>query len=110
MPKCVTIQLPSLRRCMLIRTNFGRKTVTRNKWGNRLTVEKLAADSLDARELRRAGIFRDRWVTLKPSLRWPRIERMHVARYLIKLELYDQLVPQQIRVSWTRCHFGGARP
>jgi hypothetical protein len=52
----------------------------------------------------------DRWVTLRPSLRWPRIERMRAARYLIQLELRDQVVHQQIRVSWTGCRFGGARP
>ena len=75
-----------------------------------MTVEKLAADCLDVRELQRAGVFQDRWLTLKPSLRWPRIEKMYVTRYWIKLELYNQVVPQQIRVSWTRCHFGGARP
>jgi hypothetical protein len=40
---------------------------------NRLTVEELAKDALDVREL-------------------------------------HQSVPQGIRVSWTRCHFGGFRP
>ena len=77
----------------------------------RMTVEKLAADCLDARELQRAGIFRDYWVTLTAiPLRWPSIVRMRVARYLMLLELENQILPQQIRVSWTRCHFGGARP
>jgi hypothetical protein len=84
--------------------------VTRNWEPDRLTVEKLVADCLDVRELKRAGIFRDTGVTLEPSLRWPGIERMRVSRYLIQLELRNQIVPQQIRVSWTRCHFGGSRP
>jgi hypothetical protein len=78
--------------------------------GRRLTVEKLAVDYLDVGELHRTGIFRDRWVTLRPCLRYPAIERMRVARYLIQLELANQVVPQQIRVSWTRCHYGGSRP
>jgi hypothetical protein len=35
---------------------------------------------------------------------------MRAARYLIQLELRNQAVPQQIRVSWTRCNYGGGRP
>jgi hypothetical protein len=35
---------------------------------------------------------------------------MRLARYRILLELSNQSVPQGIRVSWTRCHFGGLRP
>jgi len=35
---------------------------------------------------------------------------MRVARYLIILEFYNRTVPQNIRVSWTACRFGGARP
>ena len=84
--------------------------MTRNKRAARLTIEKLAVDCIDERELQRAGIFRDRWVTLRPSFRWPVIEEMRVARYLIQLDLRNQCVPQQIRVSWTRCNYGGARP
>jgi len=84
--------------------------VTRNRRRNRLTVEKLAADCLDVRELKRVGLFRDHWITLRPSLRWPRIDQMRVARYLIQLVLFNQVTPQQIRVSWSRCHFGGGRP
>jgi hypothetical protein len=48
--------------------------------------------------------------TLRPSLRWPAIDQMRVARYLIQLQLCNQVVPQQIRVSWTRCNYGGFRP
>jgi hypothetical protein len=76
----------------------------------RLTIEELANESLGVRELRRAGVFRDCWVTLRPSLRWPAIDQMRVARYMIQLQLCNQVVPQQIRVSWTRCNYGGARP
>ena len=84
--------------------------MTRNTRRERLTVEKLAVDCLDVRELQRAGIFRDHWVTLQPSFRWPAIEQMRVARYLIQLDVRNQCVPQQIRVSWTHCNYGGARP
>ena len=75
-----------------------------------LTVEKLANDTIDVRELHRAELLAGDWVTLRPSLRWPRIATMHVARYRILVELRNQSVPQSIRVSWTRCHFGGDRP
>jgi hypothetical protein len=76
----------------------------------RTTVEKLSPDCMDVRELKRAGVFRDHWVTLRPTFRWPQIQRMRVARYLIVLEIYDPVLLQRIRVSWTRCHFGNARP
>jgi hypothetical protein len=77
--------------------------VTRNKRRDRITVEKLGDDCLDARELQRAGVFRDTWVTVQPSLRWPGIVQMRAARYLILLELLNQVGAQKIRVSWTRC-------
>jgi hypothetical protein len=77
---------------------------------SRVTVEKLANECFDVRELQRARLFRDSWVTLRPNLRWPRITKMRLARYMIQLELRNQVVPQQIRVSWTRCYFGGLRP
>ncbi len=75
----------------------------------RLTVERLGRDALDVGELNRAGLLAGDWVTLRPSLRWPRIATMRLARYRILLELHNQSVPQGIRVSWTRCHFGGLR-
>jgi hypothetical protein len=76
----------------------------------RLTIEKLSNQAIDVRELQRAGIFRDHWVTLEPSFRWFSIERMRVSRYLIQVKFENQIVPQQIRVSWTHCNYGGARP
>jgi hypothetical protein len=84
--------------------------VTRNTRRERLTVEKLAVDCLDVRQLHRTGIFGDGWVMLQPWFRWPGIVQIRATRYLIQLELKNQVVPQQIRVSWTRCHYGGARP
>ena len=75
----------------------------------RLTVERLGRDALDIRELNRAGLLAGDWVTLRPSLRWPRIATMRLARYRILLELRNQSVPQSIQVSWTRCHSGVSR-
>ena len=84
--------------------------MTRNKRRDRITVEKVGDDCLDARELQRARVFRDTWITVRPSLRCPGIVQMRAARYLILLELLNQVGTQRIRVSWTRCHFGGLRP
>jgi hypothetical protein len=77
---------------------------------NRLTVEELAKDTINVRELNRAGLLIGDWITLRPSLRWPRIATISLTRYRILLELRNQSVLQGIRVSWTRCHFGGFRP
>ena len=75
-----------------------------------LTVEKLANDTIDVRELHRAGLLAGDWVTLRPLFRWPSIATMRVARYRILVELRNQSAPQSIRVSWTPCHYGGFRP
>jgi hypothetical protein len=75
----------------------------------RSTVEKLALDCLDVGKLSRAGVFQDRWISYAPLLH-PRIFRIRIARYAMLVELNDRLIPQQIRVSWTHCHFGGNRP
>jgi hypothetical protein len=99
----------SLRSAYYSRASFENRQLLRQR-RRRPTVEKLADDCLDVRELQRAGIFRDGWVTLRPFLRWSGIVQMRAARYLIQLELSNQVTPQQIRVSWTRCHFGGDRP
>jgi hypothetical protein len=84
-------------------------TVTRNQ-PDRLTIEKLAHDCLDVRALRRKGFFDDGWVTIGPSLKWPRIARLRIARYLILLYIRGRSDPQRIRVSWTNVHLGGNRP
>jgi hypothetical protein len=42
------------------RAHLGPAAVTRN----RLTVEELAKDTLDVRELNRAGLMTDDWITL----------------------------------------------
>jgi hypothetical protein len=62
------------------------------------------------REFHRAGLLAGDWVTLCPSFRWPGIATIRVARYRVLLELRNQAVPQNIRVSWTPCNYGGVRP
>jgi hypothetical protein len=77
----------------------------------KLTVEKLAGNSLDALELYRAGALNDNWVTFsEPSFRWPGIRNLRAVHYMLHIELRNQAVPQEIRVSWTRCNYGGFRP
>jgi hypothetical protein len=85
--------------------------VTRNSQHTRLTVEKLAADCLDVRELHRLGALKGGWVNFPMvSFRCPFIEKMSAARFRIHIEVQNQTVPQNIRVSWTWCNFGGSRP
>ena len=84
--------------------------MTRNRRGNRLPIERWTRDCLDVRFLKREGFLDGSWVAIGPSLRWPRIARMRIARYLLILDLRGHSVPQHIRASWTRLHFGGDRP
>jgi len=76
----------------------------------RLTVEELAVDCLDVRELHRRGYLDRLYVPRWPEFRWPKIERICFDRGLIQIEFVNQITPQPIHVSWTRCHFGGTRP
>ena len=88
-----------------------RRCLTRNDRHGRLTVEKLAGNSLDVRELYRVGAFNDYWVTFsEPSFRWPGIRNLRAVHYMLHIELRNQTRPQEIRVSWTRCNYGGYRP
>ena len=84
--------------------------MTRNRRGNRLPTERWTRDCLEVRFLKREGFLDGSWVAIGPSLRWPRIARMRIARYLLTLDLQGHSVPQHIRASWTRLHFGGDRP
>ena len=84
--------------------------VTRNQPRKGLTIERLARDCLDVRVLRRGGVFDGGWITIGPTLKWPRIAQLRIARYAIVLDLRGQGVPQRIRVSWTKVHLGGERP
>lgn len=83
--------------------------MTRNEKPSRLTIEKLVPDCHDVRELQRAGLSKNRRTTLRPSLRWPKIVSMKADKYLIRLDLLNQTVPQYVRVTWTGCFYGGAR-
>jgi hypothetical protein len=74
----------------------------------RPTVERLARDCLDVRELKRRGLLHDECRALPGGLRWPSIGRIISERYWLTLELRSTI--QQIRVSWTPCHLGGWRP
>jgi hypothetical protein len=76
----------------------------------RITVESLAIDCIDVRELHRRGFLDRRCVPRWPEFRWPKIERICFGRGLIHIELCNQIIPQQIPIEWTRCHFGGSRP
>jgi hypothetical protein len=71
--------------------------MTRNSLHTRLTVEKLAADCLDVRDLYRVGALKGSWVNFPmASLRWPCIEKMRAARFMIYIELQNQTVPQTL--------------
>ena len=74
----------------------------------RATVERLSADNLDIRELKRFGLLQDCRTMLR-GLRWPALSRIVGSRYWLELE-FDRESMQRVRVSWTRCHIGGWRP
>ncbi|HXB76347.1 MAG TPA: hypothetical protein VNX23_02865 [Bradyrhizobium sp.] len=76
----------------------------------RLTVEELSVDCLDIRELHRAGYLDRRYAPRWPVFKWPGIDQIRFDRYLIHIELVNQVTPQNIRVTWTPCNFGGTRP
>ena len=61
--------------------------MTRNR---RSTVEELAVDCIDVRELHRAGFLDRRYVPRWPEFRWPKIGRVRIDRYLIHIELRNQ--------------------
>jgi hypothetical protein len=84
----------------------------RNAENRRLTVEGLSQDNLDVRDLCKMGALKADWKTFLPrgSLRWPGIRKIRGARYLVQIELHNQTLAQQIRISWTHCHLGGWRP
>jgi len=75
-----------------------------------ITVEKLAVDCLDVRELHRRGYLLRRCVPRWPEFMGPKIERIRMDRYSIHIEFCNHFTPQQIRITWTPCNFGGSRP
>jgi hypothetical protein len=84
--------------------------MTRNADCQGLTVEELAQDSIKVSDLSRIGALRGDFVSIRTGIRWPAIRRMMAAEYLILIELHNRTLPQEIRVSWSPCHFGGRRP
>ena len=59
--------------------------MTRNSRKPRLTVEALAADCVDVRDLYKAGALNGSWVTFPwAGIRWPAIRKMRAARYLVQ--------------------------
>jgi hypothetical protein len=76
----------------------------------RLTIEELATDCIDVRELQRKGLLKERTVTLRPLLRWPQVATMRADRYVIEVNFCNLVTPQHIHLSWTPCHFGSYRP
>jgi hypothetical protein len=76
----------------------------------KLTVERLSADRLDIRELKRCGLLQDDRMSLSTLFRWPQVSRIIGSRYRLEVEFGGRQTTQRIRVSWTRCHLGGRRP
>jgi hypothetical protein len=75
------------------------------------TVEELVSGCIDVRELHREGLLKGDFQTLpNAAWRWPGVQRVTIAKYLMRLELLGQSVPKLIRIEWTRCHYGGSRP
>lgn len=76
----------------------------------RSTIEKFGGDCLDVGTLRRLGLFGDTRCTWEPFCS-PDIVKIRADRYSIELIMPRKASPQQIRLSWTRCHFNwGLRP
>ena len=78
------------------------------------TVEKY--QFMDVNELNRSGVFTRGPVILPyAGFRWPGLAKVRVDLFRLQL-IYPQYRPdvsprvQEVRVSWTRCHFGGMRP
>jgi hypothetical protein len=76
----------------------------------RLTVEELATDCLDVRELNRKGLLKERTVAFRPLLRWSQVSKIRADRYVIEVNFCNLVTPQYIYLSWTPCHFGSDRP
>ena len=91
-------------------TRNRRANVTRNRQGDRFTIERPVHDCLDVGFLKRKGFFDDGWVTIGGTLMWPRIARLRIARFLVLLDFRGRSDPHRIRISRTRMHLGGERP
>src|SRR5262249_26967771 len=92
------------------RRHIGRNAVTRNMRRERLTVEKLGADSIDVRALNRARLFAGEARRVRFGLPWPHLSGLVAYRYRLELRLGRATLPQSVRVSWSPCYLGGERP
>jgi hypothetical protein len=82
----------------------------RNNERTRLTVERLSAGCLDIRQLKKCGLLQDDPRLLSGGLRWTSVRRIVGVRHWLQIDFFDRQTPQDIRVTWTRCHLGGWRP
>lgn len=78
--------------------------------GRRTTVERLSRDRLQVSELHRLGLLK---ATASPPSRlaWcSTIDALQADQAWVLLKLFGRSAPQRVRVTWTRCRFGGMRP
>jgi hypothetical protein len=77
------------------------------------TVEK--HQFIDVNEINCTGVFDRVSVIWLAGLRWPGLAKVRIDLFRIEL-IYPQYRPdfpprvQELRVSWTKVHFGGMRP
>jgi hypothetical protein len=55
----------------------------------RSTIERWTRDCLDVVFLRRAGFLDGGWVTIGGTLKWPRVARLRIARYVSRATARD---------------------
>jgi hypothetical protein len=89
---------------------MGARAVTFINERERLTVEELATDCIDVRELQRKGLLKERTVKFRPLLRWPSVVMVRADRYVVELYFCNFRTPQHVYLSWTPCNFGSERP
>jgi hypothetical protein len=79
---------------------------------SKMTVESMAASRsyIDVLTLYGRGLLADHWISFVPLLGWSGVAKIHASRYSLLVEWCDRADHQQISVSWTRLHLGGARP
>ena len=87
--------------------------VTRHEKSSAFTIEKLASDCLDVRELRRKGILGGRLDHFPADVGWPIIAQLRVARFAILLDLRGHTIRNAFgfpgpassrwRTAWMHC-------
>ena len=66
------------------------------KLPKRFTIERWTRDCLDVGFLRRKGLLDGGWVTIV-AVKWPRVGRLRIARYLIVLDIVGRSDPQDVQ-------------